>query len=98
MHIISPFGAVSHHALACILLRLDLSQSLICVVIPDSITSIGKGTFWGCRNLESITISNSVTSIERAAFEECPNLVIFTPVGSYAEKFAKANNIKVELI
>jgi hypothetical protein len=32
VHIISPFGAVSHHALACIYLRLDDIQHFVLVI------------------------------------------------------------------
>ena len=36
VHIISPFGAVSHHALACILLRLDDIQHFVLVIYNAS--------------------------------------------------------------
>ncbi|MBQ8732760.1 MAG: hypothetical protein IJY82_08035, partial [Oscillospiraceae bacterium] len=32
VHIISPFGAVSHHALACIYLRLDDIQNFVLMI------------------------------------------------------------------
>ena len=38
-------------------------------VIPDSVTSIGGGAFWGCTSLTSVTIPDSVTSIGGRAFE-----------------------------
>ena len=44
------------------------------VVIPDSVTSIGKGTFQECDNLTSVTIPDSVTSIGSSAFKSCSNL------------------------
>ena len=43
-------------------------------IIPDSITSIGDGAFWGCESLKEITIPNSVTSIGYCAFRYCTSL------------------------
>ena len=59
-------------------------------VIPNSITSIEDGAFYGCYGLTSITIPNSVTSIGNSAFSYCyglksitiPNSV--TSIGDYA--------------
>lgn len=39
-------------------------------VIPNSVTSIGDGAFYGCTGLTRITIPNSVTSIGWLAFSE----------------------------
>lgn len=46
------------------------------IVIPDSITSIGKGAFSHCSSLTSVTIGNSVTSIGSYAFYNCSDLEI----------------------
>ena len=43
-------------------------------VIPNSVTSIGRGAFGGCKSLTSITIPNSVTSIGEDAFFGCTSL------------------------
>ncbi len=66
-------------------------------VVPNSITSIGDYTFYGCSGLMSITIPNSVTSIGEYAFAGCsaftnitiPNSV--TNIGSSA--FASCSNL-----
>ena len=44
------------------------------IVLPNSITHIVSGAFWGCSSLPSVTIPNSVTSIGNSAFYECSNL------------------------
>ena len=43
-------------------------------VIPNSVTSIGGGAFYGCSALTSITIPNSVISIGESAFNGCEEL------------------------
>ena len=48
------------------------------VIIPNSVTSIESGAFYGCTSLKSITIPNSVTSIGREAFEYCTSLKSIT--------------------
>lgn len=69
------------------------------IVIPEkvtyngteySVTSIGKGAFYKCTGLTSITLPNSVTSIGDAAFAYCTGLTSFTipdcvtSIGAYA--------------
>ena len=58
--------------------------------IPDSVTTIGGGTFSGCTALTSVTIGNSVTSIGYYAFAFCTALTSVnipdsvTDIGYYA--------------
>lgn len=68
-------------------------KNLTSITIPDGVTSIGYSAFDGCENLTSITIPDSVTSIGNWAFDGCENLTIHAPAGSYAEQYAKENNI-----
>ena len=42
--------------------------------IPESVTSISKYAFSGCRSLKSISIPNSVTRISNYSFYNCRNL------------------------
>ena len=72
------------------------------LVIPDSVTSIGKYAFIGCCSVTSIVIPNSVTSIGEYAFDGCcsvtsiviPNSV--TSIGEYA--FDGCDNITKAII
>jgi hypothetical protein len=47
-------------------------------VIPNSVTSLGRGAFLYCSGLTSVTIPNSVTSIGMEAFSSCSNLTSVT--------------------
>ena len=44
------------------------------IVIPNSVTSIGRSAFSGCSSLKKVTIPGSVTSIEDFAFSGCQSL------------------------
>ena len=55
------------------------------VVIPDGITSIGRGAFKFRTQVVSVTIPNSVTSIETSAFLGCSNLTSVAIPDSVAE-------------
>lgn len=66
---------------------------LTSIVLPDGAKEIGFCAFNDCTGLISITIPNSITKIDWSAFKGCPNLTIHAPLGSYAEQYAKKNNI-----
>lgn len=58
-------------------------KSLVQIIIPNSVTAIGEGSFSGCSNLTTINISSSINKIGDSAFRECTGLTgIFTiPLG-----------------
>lgn len=72
--------------------------SLKDIKIPDSVTSIGTRSFSNCESIKELTIPNSVVSFGDEAFNNCKNLTIKCYEGSEAEKYAKDNNLKYEII
>ena len=68
-------------------------NALSSVAVPDGVVSIGSYAFYHCDKLVNIVLPASVKRIDYGAFAECPNLTIHAPAGSYAEKYAKENNI-----
>lgn len=66
------------------------------ITIPPSVQSIKETAFALCENLKEVHITESVKEIAdtNGPFERCPNVTIYAPKGSYAEKYAKQENIK----
>ena len=63
------------------------------VVLPKSVKKLGYGAFADCPLLERISATKGLSSITWGAFVNCPKLTIYAPAGSYAETYAKENNI-----
>jgi len=65
------------------------TNTLLCgcknTIIPDTVTTISYGSFWGCESLNDINIPNSVTFIDKQAFLECNSLVSITIPASVTE-------------
>ena len=60
----------------------DSCATLASISIPDSVTSIGKYTFYDCRSLASVTIGNSVSSFGYNVFQGCNNLAYVNYTGT----------------
>lgn len=73
-------------------------KSLTDVTIPNSVTEIGNESFTSCESLVTVTVPKTVNSIGYSAFSYCPNVTLLVNKGSYAEQYAKYNNIKYEYI
>jgi len=71
----------------------SICTNLTSIVIPEGVASIGGYAFDRCEALTSLTIPPSVVSIGAQAFRDCENLVLFVAEGSYAEEYAKENDI-----
>ena len=67
-------------------------KNIVSLIIPDSVTSIGKSAFYSCGSLTSIEIPDSVTGIGDSAFSYCSSLTSVvigdsvTSIGSAAFK------------
>lgn len=61
-----------------ILIQYPVGNTNTNYIIPDGVTSIGDGIFFGCSNLINITIPDSVTSIGYEAFAGCNKLKSIT--------------------
>lgn len=68
------------------------------ITIPEGVTDIQSTAFENCISLTKVVIPDSVRNISNAAFIGCNNLVIYAPKGSYAENYAKENNIAFQEI
>ena len=68
-------------------------ENLRSVVLSDNVTTIESGAFMGCTSLKEIVIPNSVTSISYWVFGD--QVTIKCHKGSYADEFAKSNDMAV---
>ncbi|MCL2677672.1 MAG: leucine-rich repeat domain-containing protein, partial [Clostridiales bacterium] len=68
------------------------------VYIPNSVTEIGGGAFYGCKGLASVTIPKSVKSIDNAYAERSAHADIASALGGFAEPTSVATGNSVTAI
>ena len=73
-------------------------SSLNSVTLNNSVEEICSYAFANCTSLSEIIIPKSVTAIDSTAFDNDDDIVIQCYRDSYAEQFAKENNIEFELL
>ena len=71
----------------------QLVDKITTVILPDGVKRIKGCAFYCCNNLVEVFVPASVAKIGKYVFDDCPNLTIHAPAGSYAEQYAKENNI-----
>ncbi len=70
------------------------NTTLLSVVVPEGVTTVGWFAFSGCIALQSVTLSADVTAIGYGAFDRCPAaLTVIAPAGSYAQSYAASYGI-----
>ncbi len=57
-----------------VLIQYAIGKTATEFVIPDSVTKIGSGAFYGCSSLTSVVIPDGVTTIGESAFSGCRSL------------------------
>ena len=71
-------------------------SSLESITLPDGVTSIEEYAFYECNNLSGVLIPESVTGIGESALSAPKEIYVVS--GSYAEQYAKDNNINYKVI
>ena len=71
----------------------DGCKSLSSVTFTGSVTRIDKEAFRKCKSLNSVVFVSGVKAMTSDAFSDCKKLTIHAPAGSFAERYAKKNNI-----
>ena len=71
----------------------DGCRSLGAIDLPDGLEHIGKHAFSACFALHELHVPGSVTEIGEYAFMKQQRMTIHAPAGSYAEQYAKENDI-----
>ena len=63
------------------------------VIVPESVNRIAQSAFSTCKDMKTVTIPSSVTRIDNYTFGSHPDVTIYAPSNTYAEQYAKENNI-----
>ncbi len=59
--------------------------------------SLSGSVFYGCKNLKKVCLMSTVGSIGSNVFYQCDNVTIYGQKGSYAETYAKQNDIPFQV-
>lgn len=70
-------------------------SNLTSVTISDGVRVMEDAIFYNCPNLKTVTMPNSLEQISPKAFFGCTDVTICCKEGSFAEKFAKDNNMTI---
>ena len=74
-----------------------IDRSITSITLPNDLTSIGNGAFYGCTNLALSSLPNTVTAIGDYAFRDCYQITLtslpngVTYIGEYA--FSACSNL-----
>lgn len=91
LHIPATVKVIKHNAFSnCI--------SLKEVILEEGVRHLGNQAFGNCVNLKKVILPESIGHIESGAFEGCPDLILYCPAHSYAENYARDNQIKYKTI
>jgi hypothetical protein len=69
------------------------STGLKRLVLPEGVQTISYGAFSECSGLTELVVPSSLTEICKGALNGCDQLTIHCPKDSFAESYAKENNI-----
>ena len=73
-------------------------DSITTVVVEDSVSSIGSGSFRGFKNLTHVTLPDHLTGIPSSAFQDCTSLMDFTMPANckliLSDAFSGCSNLK----
>jgi len=72
----------------------SVCENLKTVILEDGVDYIGSNAFSFCSKLTTISIPDNVREIQPSSFYEANKVEIYGIEGSYAQKYAKENNIK----
>lgn len=74
----------------------SMCPSLGEIAVPRKVEKIADYAFKDCASLRRLELSENVKSIGELAFYDCKSLTIVAPQGSFAEEYAKENDVQFE--
>ena len=74
------------------------NKNLVNLKLSKNLNSIGQYAFYDCNSLSTVEAPESVNSIGEWAFAASEKLTVYVTAGSYAEKYAKENQVKYDYL